>query len=299
MSGIAHTDDPPPPRLARAAHAAEELCATLWEAMHEELRRPRESRVLELSERLAQVCAAVGALVEEDPAPVFAPSASELATSAPVLAPSASELESSASELESSASVLAPSASELEPCAPPPISAPEIAIHDIRREGPSALRSLGASEEGRTAWASAIGESLERHAADGLPFAALLIEMVGVEWIAQAEPPAGLGDLRDRVEAAIRPELRPSDVIVRESPGRWWLMASRTDLRGARTLAERLARTVRSAAEHRGQPLEVAIGVAACPDDGEDAAALAAHADVGLYAARAAGQPVAPPENAA
>jgi hypothetical protein len=248
VSGTAHIDDPPPTRLARAAQAAEELCATLWEAMHEELRRPRGSRALELSERLVQVCSAVGTLAAEDPASEPAPSVSEFAPSASALS-----------------------------------SAPEIAIHDTRREGPQA---------------TAIGASLERYAMDGLPFAALLIEIVGVEWLAQAEL-AGLTDLLDRVEVAIRPELRPSDVIVRESPGRWWLMASRTDLHGARTLAERLARTVRAAAEHRGQPLELAIGVAVCPDDGEDAAALAAHADVGLYAARAAGQSVAPPEDAA
>ncbi|MFI5004326.1 MAG: diguanylate cyclase domain-containing protein [Solirubrobacterales bacterium] len=279
LPGGAPLDAPAAARVARAAHAVEELCAILWEAMREELRRPRGPRVLELSERLAQVCSVVGTLAAEEPAP------------------------------------------ELAPPAPVPAPAPEIAIHDTRRERPQApvasgggdlrawielgeeglgieARSPQVSEEGRVAWATAIGGSLERHVVDGLPFAALLIEIVGVEWLAQAEPAAGLKNLLDRVEVAIGPELRPSDAIVRESPGRWWLMASRTDPRGARTLAERLARTVRAAARHRGQPLELAIGVAVCPDDGEDAAALAAHADVGLYAARAAGQPVAPDDAA-
>jgi GGDEF domain-containing protein len=140
---------------------------------------------------------------------------------------------------------------------------------------------------------------LERHAADGLPFAVLLVEVLGVAWLAQAEHAAALAGLLDRVEEAIRPELRSSESIVRESPGRWWLIASRTDSRGARTLAERLARTVRAAVSHRGEPLQVAFGIAVCPEDGGDATVLAAHAEVGLYAARAAGWPVAPVDDPA
>jgi predicted signal transduction protein with EAL and GGDEF domain len=38
----------------------------------------------------------------------------------------------------------------------------------------------------------------------------------------------------------------------------------------------------------------VAIGFAVCPDDGNEPAALAARADVGVYAARAAGRATAP-----
>jgi predicted signal transduction protein with EAL and GGDEF domain len=45
---------------------------------------------------------------------------------------------------------------------------------------------------------------------------------------------------------------------------------------------------VASAVRHRGAPLELAVGSAVCPDDGREAPALAAHADVGLYAARSA-----------
>jgi GGDEF domain-containing protein len=35
----------------------------------------------------------------------------------------------------------------------------------------------------------------------------------------------------------------------------------------------------------------VAVGIAVCPDHGVQASELAAHADVALYAARAAGRP--------
>jgi GGDEF domain-containing protein len=271
----------PQTRLARAARAAEELCAPLWEALHEELRHGDGQRAGELAERLTQVCAAVAALAGE----------------APRAAP------------------------------PAPPEGPEIAIHDIRREGsqtapaprgsdPAAWAVPGARELGEPApagggdpvaaaaerpagWAASIARGIERYAIDGLPFAVLLVEVLGVGRLAQAEPEPALAALLDRVEHAIGLELRPSDHVVRETHGRWWLTASRTDVAGARPLGERLARTVRSAAVHRGVPLELAIGIAVCPVDGRDVATLTAHADVSLYAARAVGMPVAPSDDAA
>jgi GGDEF domain-containing protein len=43
----------------------------------------------------------------------------------------------------------------------------------------------------------------------------------------------------------------------------------------------------------RGAPVTVSIGVAASPADGTERAALTARADESLYAARAAGLPIA------
>jgi predicted signal transduction protein with EAL and GGDEF domain len=40
--------------------------------------------------------------------------------------------------------------------------------------------------------------------------------------------------------------------------------------------------------------VELALGAAVCPDDGRDAATLAAHADIELYAARQAARMGAP-----
>ena len=45
-------------------------------------------------------------------------------------------------------------------------------------------------------------------------------------------------------------------------------------------------------ARHNGAPLQLAVGTAVCPENGQEAAALAAHADVELSAVRAAGQPI-------
>jgi hypothetical protein len=143
--------------------------------------------------------------------------------------------------------------------------------------------------EGPAAWIGSIGGQLEQFERDRVPFAVLLVELVDIERLRREELPEELDRLARRVEQALVGALEASSgSLTRERPGRCWLLALQTDRAGARLLAERLAHTVASAANHRRGPLEVAIGTAVCPEDGREAAALAAHADVGLYAARAA-----------
>jgi GGDEF domain-containing protein len=171
----------------------------------------------------------------------------------------------------------------------PPEPSPEarIEIHDARHE------------EGPSAWIGSIGRRLERYREDRLPFAVVLIEVLGLDQLVHAEPAQEISRLISLVERALGGELRPADLLTQETRGRYWLVTPETDMPGARTLAERLARTVRASALHRGVGLEVAIGIAICPDDGLDASVLAAHADVGVYAARASGRPVAPADDPA
>jgi GGDEF domain-containing protein len=157
---------------------------------------------------------------------------------------------------------------------------PEIEIHDVRRE------------EGPSAWVSSVGRLLTRHAQDGLPFAVLLVEIVDVARLERAETPHDLHDMVAQVESALGRGMRATDELSRETRGRYWLVAPETNGTGARMLAERLARLVRGSATHRGVPLEVAIGIAVCPDDGTEAPALAARADLGVYSARATGRSV-------
>jgi GGDEF domain-containing protein len=158
---------------------------------------------------------------------------------------------------------------------------PEIAIHDVRRE------------EGPSAWVSSVGRLLSRHAEDGLPFAVLLVEIVDVAQLERSSTPHDMHSLVAQVEGAIGRAMRATDHLSRETLGRYWLVAPETNGTGARMLAERLARLVRTSATHRGVPLEVAIGIAVCPDDGTEAPALAARADLGVYSARATGRSVA------
>jgi GGDEF domain-containing protein len=72
------------------------------------------------------------------------------------------------------------------------------------------------------------------------------------------------------------------------------MLVPRTDRHAAEALAETLAREIRGAAAARWIPADVAIGTASCPADGRAAPALAAHADVALYAARAAARAAGP-----
>ena len=158
---------------------------------------------------------------------------------------------------------------------------PEIEIRDVRRE------------EGPSAWVSSVGRLLSRHSEDGLPFAVLLVEIVDVAHLERSETPHDLHGLVAKVEDAIGRAMRSTDHLSRETLGRYWLVAPETNGTGARMLAERLARLVRTSATHRGVPMEVAIGIAVCPDDGTEAPALAARADLGVYSARATGRSIA------
>jgi GGDEF domain-containing protein len=160
-----------------------------------------------------------------------------------------------------------------------PEGTPQIEIRDVRGE-----------EDGPAAWIGSIGRRLERYEHDGSSFAVLLVEIVDIERLRQAEPADELSRLTSQVEDALARGLRPADSLTCEIPGRYWLLAPQTDVTGAQLLAERIARAVRTTAGHRGTPLEVAVGIAVCPDDGRQASELAAHADVGLYAARADGR---------
>jgi GGDEF domain-containing protein len=119
----------------------------------------------------------------------------------------------------------------------------------------------------------------------------LLIELMDIERLAAHELSPELLRLAGQVEQGLQEELRaiparPAASLTRQAPGRYWLVAPETDALRVRVLAEQLARAVREVSR-RWLPLEVAVGTALCPDDGLQAAALAAHADVALYAARA------------
>ncbi len=307
-------------RLTRAARAAQTLSETLWEALHEELIDPRSQRVAELSGRLADVAATVASLLGVDSAqssPTDAPPSIEgvgvpdrPATRQPPVMPAqqpsvvSTEPEShvargsydepsplrepSAEESRSPPTRESPATAEEPPSVGvlvdelAPEEPPDIEIRDERRE------------RDPTAWIASIGSRLERYERDGLPFAVLLVELADVGRLRHAELPGEVARLTGLVEAALAGELAPADSLTRESPGRYWLLAPESDASSARALAGRLAEAVRGAASHRGAPLAVAVGIAVCPVDGSQAAVLAAHADLALYAARAAGRPVAP-----
>jgi GGDEF domain-containing protein len=142
--------------------------------------------------------------------------------------------------------------------------------------------------DARGDWEAAV----ERLAAGVRPFALLAVEVDDAPRLAAADAP-GTADVLARVERAVREELRPGDVLGREDDGRLWVVAADLGASGARALAERLADAVAAVAPVRGAALTVSIGLAASPAGGADRAELTARADESLYAARAAGVPIA------
>jgi hypothetical protein len=264
--------------------AAEALRGALWEALLGVVGDPSARVLAELADRLAYVCAAllagalegspeladVGARDEREIAGAFESPARELASLS-----SASRRAVIVDERTLAvAKEPAPSALVTSP--------PEIEIRDQRRE-------VGqAREEGPAAWLGPIGAQLERFERDGVPFAVLLVEPVELERVRREEPDEELQRLARGLEDALRAELATwSGSLTRERPGRCWLLVPGVEAPDAAALAQSLIAAVRSGASDRGAPLALAIGTAVCPEDGRRAAALAAHADVGLYASRA------------
>ena len=164
----------------------------------------------------------------------------------------------------------------------------QIAIPDTDRE-----------EDGPAAWISLVGRSIARHAEDHLPFAVLLVEIIEVAHLERSATPHDLHQVVAQIESALARGMRVVDELSRETLGRYWLLAPDTNDTGARMLAERLAQLVRESISG-GQPMEVAIGIAVCPQDGTEAPTLTATADLGVYTARLTGRSVVhtqPPEH--
>jgi GGDEF domain-containing protein len=160
---------------------------------------------------------------------------------------------------------------------------PPIAIRDARR-APD------------TPWASAVERRLDRYLTDRERFAVLLVELVDGERLRLAQSPTDAERQIREIESAMVEQLRPADSLVREADGRYWLLAPDTDSAEARMLASRIAAAARRCASHRGVPMEVAVGVALCPEHGLESGALLGHAEVDLYAAQARGGVLSDPD---
>jgi GGDEF domain-containing protein len=175
--------------------------------------------------------------------------------------------------------------------APPAEAAPPCAAAPLAEAPPASGEDAVASfrvRDARGDWEGAV----ERLAAGARPFALLAVEVDDAPRLAAADA-QGAAEALARVERAVRDELRPGDVLGRVEDGRLWIVAADLGASGARALAERLADAVAAVPPPRGARLSVSIGLAASPAGGADRDELTARADESLYAARAAGVPIA------
>jgi GGDEF domain-containing protein len=141
-------------------------------------------------------------------------------------------------------------------------------------------------------WLSAIVRRLEHHEQDGRPFAVLVAEIDGLDRLLAAQTGREVATALEAAERGLTAELAPTDLVVRERLGRWWLTCPDRGPVPARELAGRVAAAI-SGAVLAGVPLAASVGYAVCPPDGQDLETLASRADEGMFAARAAGVPVA------
>jgi len=282
---------------AATADAVEALRGVVWDALLDELGRtssePFAGRLLvDAGDRLAYVCAAaLAAALGAGPGERAAAPESAVAASAGAIIVDERER---AREAEATVAPVG------EHAASPAGFVPRVSQSSPRATAEIEIRDERGAE-GPAAWIRSIGAQLERFERDRLPFAVLLVELVDLppsgtlHGGGRREPsPHDSAQLAGRLERALATASSPegelgdwSGSLTRERPGRCWLLAPDTDHAGASALAQRLVRAVSAGAQYGEAPLDVAVGVAVCPEDGREAAALAAHADVGLYAARA------------
>ena len=286
--------------------AVEALRGVLWEALLDELRAPAPRLMADTADRLAYVCSCALAVavamtesvsaspLEDDATAVSSEGSGREDVSAGAAFPDAvivderAELElrvTRAPHLESEPSPRTPASTPERPLSwdeSPPVrpsgEREEIEIRDER------------VEEGPAAWIGSIGRRLTCFHEDGRPFAVLLVELLEIDSLRRGGVTAELEGLSEQVQDALVHELHAAAAgsLTCESPGRYWLLALDTARADADRLAERLTRAVAASVSLRDAPVAIVVGAAICPEDGLQAPMLAAHADVGLYAARSA-----------
>jgi hypothetical protein len=133
-------------------------------------------------------------------------------------------------------------------------------------------------------WPAALRRALARG-----PVALVAAEVVDAPRLAAT----GAADAVAGAERAAREALGEREVLGRDDDGRLWVVAPGLGAAEGRALAERLSAAVAALEPVRGAPLALCAGVAVAPADGSDPDALAACAEERLFAARAAGLPLA------
>jgi GGDEF domain-containing protein len=259
---------------ASAVAAVGLLRGALWESLRATMPRLDAATTAALAERLAWVCDLVAA------ATVSAPRGAE--REPPDLRVRDTRSRHGAGAEGSGPDAAAANRGPREAAAPAPDVRPHDAAPLAADVGPYDAPASSAE------WRAAAARLL----ADGRGFALLALEVDDAARLLAADAHGAAAAIA-RAHDAVRGELRPDDVLGHEGDGRVWVVAAELGASGGRALAERFADAVAGAATLRGAPLSVSVGIAAAPADGTDLEDLAAHADEALFAARAAGRPIA------
>ena len=309
--------------------SVEALRSVAWRALRARLDDADPLLVADLADRLAHVCARVAAASLAAPAPDLPGRAGPLADALSAAAPApAAEPELAEHDVPEHDAPEVPDGPppapphgvhpfDLPPGPPPSLdpltslaqelaAAPPTGVTGVApgaayataADAPTVtrLRSVGSAWEqvaqSGPPWLAAIGRRLEQREADGLPFAVIVVEIDDLDRLLASAAGREVALALEAAERGLTAELAPADLIVRERLGRWWLTSPDRDGETARDLGVRVADAI-ARAQLGGVPLKASLGLAICPDDGDGLDALAGRADEGMFAARAAGVPIA------
>jgi diguanylate cyclase (GGDEF)-like protein len=126
----------------------------------------------------------------------------------------------------------------------------------------------------------------------GHGFSVMLVDVDGLGLINDAYGRESGDRLLTAVAGVIRRQVRGVDQAFRLPGSEFCVLCPHQDAASLVSMAERMASLVEGSQAAEGPRVAVAIGIAACPDDGEEAELLLETAQQATYAAKAAGRHV-------
>ena len=137
-----------------------------------------------------------------------------------------------------------------------------------------------------------LGVLLESHKRYKRPFTVLLMDVDGLKRVNDAHGHQAGDRLLMQVAMSLQRSVRSMDTAARLGGDEFCVLAPEQDAKSGTALAERLAAAIgEEVVTPDDPPASVSIGVAACPDHGDDAEILIDAADRAMYRAKAAGEP--------
>ncbi len=133
-----------------------------------------------------------------------------------------------------------------------------------------------------------IDQALLAHQRDGTRFGLLLIDLDDFKTVNDTLGHQVGDDLLTTIAERLRHNVRPGDLVARLGGDEFAVLVFDAELDEVRGVAERMRAGVGSVLVIEGINLEVqmSLGIAVCPEDGTDTAALLRHADVAMYRAK-------------
>jgi diguanylate cyclase (GGDEF)-like protein len=155
-----------------------------------------------------------------------------------------------------------------------------------------ALRDPLTGLANRRALDERLGYEIARHTRHGESFSVLALDLDGFKAVNDRFGHEAGDELLRDAAAALVEVVRAQDTVVRLGGDEFCVLAPEQDAKSGPALAERLAAAIAEEVVTPDEPpASVSIGVAACPDHGEEAETLIDGADRAMYRAKAAGEP--------